>query len=171
MKKKPKKPFEPDPDLGQPCRICGSIFQYRITMSCPQCRKKLVLHCSSAAEAMLGEDAVANDPDLFKHKTGCMSTKVRSRRWRTHEHHHVSYKNDQTVLLCYLCHQRMHGNAAITHHPFKKIYGKDEEPFVFAACVTALYIESLPDIYALGVVEDVAKRPAKVIPAKEERTH
>lgn len=139
--KKPPKEFKPDPDIGRPCQICGSIYHYRVTLTCPTCHKKMVFNCESPAEAIVTEDAVTKG---VEHKP--CGTKMKARRWRTHEHHHLSYRDDLTVLLCYLCHQRLHGNAAITHHPFKKEYAKDIEPFVFAAHVTALYVENLPQL-------------------------
>jgi hypothetical protein len=140
--KGPKKAFEPDPDIGRPCGICGAIYRYRITLRCTACKKKVVYECSSPGEAIAMEQQLASGATHAK----CDNAKMRIRRWRTHEHHHISYKNDVTVLVCYQCHQRMHGNAVITSHPFKKEYGKDIEPFVFAAHVTQLYVERMPEL-------------------------
>lgn len=147
------KKFEPDPDIGDCCRICGAIYYYRVTVRCRKCNKKTVLNCASPAEAILAEDQVANGTIGVKHASSCVGSDIRVRRWRTHEHHHLSYRDDITVLLCYLCHQRLHGNAAITHHPFKKEYAKDIEPFIFAAHVTSLYVENLPELRERAVSE------------------
>jgi len=163
--KKPKKAFEPDPDIGRPCGICGAIYRYRVTLACPECGKKIVYECLSPAEAIAIEEQIAEG---LVHQP--CQVKMKARRWRTHEHHHISYRNDLTVLVCYLCHQRMHGNAAITHHPFKKEYAKDLEPFIFAAHVTALYVENLPELQGNGPAVDEDKDGLVVSPERKTNT-
>jgi hypothetical protein len=53
-------------------------------------------------------------------------------------HHHVSYPDDLTVILCYPCHTLLHGSAKVYRHPCA-VHGKDKAPWEFAKRVILAY--------------------------------
>lgn len=52
--------------------------------------------------------------------------------------HHISYKQDITVHLCFNCHQLVHGRNT-WHNPFEKKYGKDKGFYEFSKKFVKLY--------------------------------
>jgi len=56
--------------------------------------------------------------------------------------HHTSYDPEITTTLCWQCHSWLHGSARIFHHPFIKMYGKDQGPWHFCARVGIAYEEA-----------------------------
>ena len=59
-------------------------------------------------------------------------------------HHHLSYEDDTTVILCYTCHSGVHLSAKVYRHPFAA-HGKDRAPYEFAKKVIEVYENALEE--------------------------
>ena len=69
------------------------------------------------------------------------------RKWKKgllFANHHVSYDKAITVIVCYICHALLHGNARIWKHPFAE-HGKDLGPLKFARKVVSVHKKALKD--------------------------
>lgn len=53
--------------------------------------------------------------------------------------HHISYADDETRVVCYGCHCRLHGTGRFVNKWWEKKYGKDFGPLMFAKAVVKLY--------------------------------
>ena len=60
--------------------------------------------------------------------------------------HHISYQNNEYILVCRGCHMWLHGQSNVYNHIIKKRYDKDISPYIFAKCVVDVYETNNPMI-------------------------
>lgn len=71
----------------------------------------------------------------------CGKEKVGKKRFNEH---HISYKDNKTITLCYVCHCLVHGRLKFKN-PFEAKYGKDRGFYELAKKFISVYEHNVPD--------------------------
>jgi len=80
--------------------------------------------------------------------------------------HHLQYADPEVkVTICKTCDNWLHGNGPSNNHPFKKMFPKDQAPYIFAVAVVDMYERELivPQIEAAARKEQTLLKNAAII--------